>query len=79
MTPLNFQCLLSRQLKWKIVCEGKVWKIPSFSEKKQWETWRHSCSYKHRCDLTDVLATHKFALQAKSVQWNRKIQCGNSC
>jgi len=34
---------------------------------------------KHGCDLTDVLATRRFALLVKSLQWNKKIQCGNSC
>jgi len=33
---------------------------------------------KHGCDLTDVLATRRFALLVKSLHWNRKIQCGNS-
>ena len=34
---------------------------------------------KHGCDLTDVLVTRRFALLVKSLQWNRTIQCGNSC
>jgi len=34
---------------------------------------------KHGCDLTDVPATRRFALLVKGQQWNRKIQCGNSC
>jgi len=34
---------------------------------------------KHGCDLTDVLATCRFALLVKSLQWNRKIQCRSSC
>ena len=33
---------------------------------------------KHDCDLTDVLATFRFALLVKSLQRNRKVQCGNS-
>jgi len=33
---------------------------------------------KHGCDLTDVLETCRFTLLVKSLQWNRKIQCGNS-
>ena len=31
------------------------------------------------CDLTDVLTTCRFALLVKSLQWNRKIQCGSYC
>jgi len=34
---------------------------------------------KHGCDLTDVLATCRFALLVRSSQWNRKIQCRSSC
>jgi len=30
-------------------------------------------------DLTDVLATLRFALLVKSLQWNMKIQCGTLC
>jgi len=33
---------------------------------------------KHDCDLTNVLATRRFALLVKNHQWNRKIQRGNS-
>jgi len=29
-------------------------------------------------DFKDVLATRRFALLFKSLQWNRKIHCGNS-
>jgi len=36
-------------------------------------------TFKHGCDLTDVLATRRFALLVKSPQWSGKIQCGNSC
>jgi len=39
----------------------------------------HYCTLKRGCDLTDVLATRRFALLVKSLQWKRKIQCGNSC
>ena len=44
-------------------------------------TWRcgiQAVRLKHGCDLTDVLATRRFVLLAKSLQWNRKIKCGNS-
>ena len=34
---------------------------------------------KHGCDLTYVIVTRWFALLDKSLQWNRKIQCENSC
>jgi len=30
---------------------------------------------KHACDLTDVLATCRFTLLVKSLQWNRNILC----
>ena len=39
-------------------------------------TWRcgiQTITLKHSCDLTDVLATHRFSLLVKSLQWNRKI------
>jgi len=42
-------------------------------------TFFHQITLKHGCDLTDVLATRRFALLVKSLQWNRKIQCWNSC
>jgi len=34
---------------------------------------------KYGCGLTDALATRRFALLVKSLQRNKKIQCGNSC
>jgi len=34
---------------------------------------------KRGCDLTDVLATSRFALLVKSLQWKRKIQCRKCC
>jgi len=30
-------------------------------------------------DLTDVLATGRFALLVKRIQWNRKIKCEKAC
>jgi len=47
-----------------------------------WERRSHTflpyITLKHVCDLTDVLVTHRFVLLVKSLQWNRKIQFGNS-
>jgi len=36
-------------------------------------------TFKHDYDVTQVIVTRRFALLDKSLQWNRKIQCGNSC
>ena len=47
-------------------------------------TWRcgiQKITLKHGCDLTDGLATGRFARLVNSwqQQWNKNIQCGNSC
>jgi len=40
--------------------------------------WNRKIRLKRGWDLTDVLATRRFALLVKSLQWKRNIQCGNS-
>jgi len=44
-----------------------------------WRCGIQTIALKHGCHQTDVLLTRRFALLVKSLQWNRKIQCGNSC
>jgi len=44
----------------------------------QHHTFLHYITLKYGCNLTDMLATPRFALLVKTLQWNRKIQCGNS-
>ena len=41
-------------------------------------TFLQCITLKHGWDHTDVLATRRFALLVRSLQWNRKIQCGNT-
>jgi len=59
-----------------------VWEsvpIPFYISNGTWSREIQTITLKHSCDLTDVLATCRFALLVKSQQWNRKIQCRSSC
>ena len=52
---------------------------PFCTSNVNWRCGIQTITLKHDCDRTDVLATRRFALLVKSLQWKRKIQCGNSC
>ena len=52
---------------------------PFYTNNVTWTCEIQTIRLKHGWNLTDVLVTRRFALLVKSLQWNRKIQCGNSC